>query len=224
MILLFYSKPKVKIYTTFIIIVSFTLLTLYPKVITLIMNRPIETPNITENQTQTHPTTTESGYEVNSIVSSVTDTENLSNIARSSMQNAALKIGINHPIFGVGLGEFGFNFSQYVSENSLRSHEVQVWLDNSNPTWPPVHSLYHRIIAEIGIPGAILYFAFIFTVCLKLLIKIIKSKNDILGILLLISYTSIIIGSLTIDTFLLTHFWLMTAIVTLYTQDKISIA
>ena len=64
-------------------------------------------------------TTTESGYEVNSIVSSVTDSENLSNIARSSMQNAALKMGINHPIFGVGLGEFGFNFPQYVSENSI---------------------------------------------------------------------------------------------------------
>ena len=221
LILLFYSNMKVKLYTTIIVCVSVILLLLYPKAFTLIMNsnNEVEINQPTENKA---PVSSE--YEVSSIVSSVTDSENLSNIARSSMQNAAIKIGIDNPIFGVGLGQFAFNFSDYISENSLRSHEVQVWLDESNPTWPPVHSLYHRIVAETGFVGLILYFLFFFIICLKLLIKIIKSKHDILGSLLLLSYCSIIIGSLTIDTFLLTHFWLMTPIVILYTNNKIKIS
>lgn len=221
LILLFYFNMKVKLYTTIIVCVSVILLLLYPKAFTLIMNSntKVEINQPTENKA---PVSSE--YEVSSIVSSVTDSENLSNIARSSMQNAAIKIAIDNPIFGVGLGQFAFNFSDYISENSLRSHEVQIWLDESNPTWPPVHSLYHRIVAEMGFVGLILYFLFFFIICLKLLIKIIKSKHDILGSLLLLSYCSIIIGSLTIDTFLLTHFWLMTPIIILYTNNKIKIS
>lgn len=221
LILLFYSNMKVKLYTTIIVCISVILLLLYPKAFALIIN---SNNKVEINQPNENKPPVSSEYEVGSIVSSVTDRENLSNIARSSMQNAAIKIGIDNPIFGVGLGQFAFNFSDYISENSLRSHEVQVWLDESNPTWPPVHSLYHRIVAEMGFVGLVLYFLFFFIICLKLLIKIIKSKQDILGSLLLLSYCSIIIGSLTIDTFLLTHFWLMTPIVILYTNNKIKIS
>lgn len=227
LILLFYSNIKIKLYTTIIVCISVLLLLLYPRIFTVIMNFNNSINNNNSNNInqsiETEPSNS-SEYKVGTIVSSVTDSENLSNIARSSMQNSAIKIAIDHPIFGVGVGEFAFNFSTYVDKDSLRSHEVQVWLDESNPTWPPVHSLYHRIAAEMGFVGLALYFIFFFTVCFKLLIKIIKSKYDILGSLLLLSYCSIIIGSLTIDTFLLTQFWLMTPIVILYTNEKIKIS
>lgn len=225
LIFIFYSNIRVKLYTFIIVAISILLLLLYPKIFTAIIDfNNIDNNNSNITQPVETPPSTSSEYEVGTIVSSVTDSENLSNIARSSMQNAAIRIAKDHPIFGVGLGEFAFNFSGYVDEDYLRSHEVQVWLDESNPTWPPVHSLYHRIAAEMGFVGLILYFLFFFTVCLKLLIKIIKSKNDIWGALLLLSYCSIIIGSLTIDTFLLTQFWLMTPIVILYTNKKIKIS
>lgn len=221
LILLFYKNIKFKIYTFIFVIICYCLLMIYPKALITIMDKNTKPQITTPSETPEKPSTE---YEVGSLVSSVTDNSNLSNIARSSMQNAAIKMAIDNPIFGVGLGEFGFNVSPYVDDKYLVSHEVQVWLDDNNPAWPPVHSLYHRVVSEMGFVGLIFYFVFIFIICLKLLIKIIKSKNDLFGIFLLISYSSIIIGSLTIDTLLLTHFWLMTAVVTVYNNNKLNVS
>ncbi|CUO42271.1 O-antigen ligase family protein [Clostridium disporicum] len=221
LVLLFYSNIRIKFITTLIIILFSLCLFTFPKLLgsikTSLSNR--DNPIITENSQNI----ASSEYDVGSIVSSVTDSNNLSNIARSTMQNAAFKIGIDNPIFGVGLGQFAFNFSPYIQEDSLRSNEVKIWLDNSISTWPPVHSLYHRLFAESGLVGLLLYVSFVFIVCLKLLIKLIKSKKDILGMLLLISYSSIVIGSLTVDTLLIGQFWIMTPILILYTSDKLMI-
>ena len=227
--LLFYKNIKAKIMTLSITIILGVSLVLYPtlidKVTTYCNNRtsvsesPTDEPEKTDNKNQSN---TSSQYNVSTIISSVADDNNLSNIARSAMQNSALKIGIDNPIFGVGIGQFAFNFSDYIKESDLRSHEVQVWLDNENPVWPPVHSLYHRFVSETGFIGALLYICFIFIICLKLFIKIIKEKKDTWGIFLLVSYASIAIGSLTIDTFLLTHFWLMSGIIVCYNKKQIN--
>lgn len=230
LVVLFYSNLKVKIYSIILVLALGLSLVIYPKMIANITNYSSRIHSEDLNGDSNINNESEIGkeieneYSVGSMVSSVSDQGNLSNMARFTMQNAALGIGKDNPIFGVGLGQFAFNFSSYVQEESLKSSEVRNWLDSNIDIWPPVHSLYHRLIAETGFVGLALYIAFIFIVCLKLLIKIIKDKKDIIGMLLLVSYCSIIISSMTIDTFLLTQFWLMTPIITLYTNRKIAIS
>ena len=79
-----------------------------------------------------------------------------------------------------------------------------------------------KSLKQMSLIGALLYICFIFIICLKLFIKIIKEKKDTWGIFLLVSYASIAIGSLTIDTFLLTHFWLMSGIIVCYNKKQIN--
>lgn len=224
LIIFLYKNVRTKILSSLTLIIMTIFLFNFSSLMDLIINRPITE----ENTTIETPSNTVNNYEVGGLISSISDNTIDSNIARSSMQKAALNIGIDNPIIGVGLGQFGFYINDYIPEGAKEnSYEVRNWIDTTVSVWPPVHSLYHRIFAEEGTIGLILYFAFIVTVCLKIFIKIIINRNDktkcLLGIILLSSYSSILVGGLTLDQFVIPQFWIMSALCILYNNDLLHI-
>lgn len=223
LIVLFYKNVRVKILSSLTLIIMTLFLFNFSSLMDLIINRPMSQ----ENTNIETPSNTVDKYEVGGLISSISDNTIDSNIARSSMQKAAFNIGMDNPVIGVGLGQFGFYVNDYLPEGAKEnSYEVRNWIDTTVSVWPPVHSIYHRIFAEEGLIGLILYFAFIVTVCLRLFIKIIVSRNNkikcLIGIILLSSYSSILVGGLTLDQFVIPQFWIMSALCILYNSDLLS--
>lgn len=159
---------------------------------------------------------------VTGLQNSLSDSGNMSNVARLGMMRAALNVGKDNPIFGVGIGQFGFYASQYVDEKALTSNEVQNWVNPKLETnfWPPCFSLYNRIIAEQGVIGILLWLN-IGIYCLYRLIRRVYSKrNDFLGIALLMSFIGIAICSLNADTFAYISLWILMPLIDKYTSEK----
>ena len=97
---------------------------------------------------------------VGDVVQSLNSKTNHSNIARVGLQKSAVKMGISHPIFGVGLGQFGFYADEYIDESTRISNEIQNWMNpESVDYWPPAFALIPRIIGEQGIVG-VSFFSF----------------------------------------------------------------
>ncbi len=99
----------------------------------------------------------------------------ISNQTRTEMQKIGFEIGMDNPVFGVGLGQFGFNFSKYVKDDLKNNPEIKTYLNEKDKFWPPTHGLFSRLFAETGFVGLILWFflwGYVFIKTLKLL------KND----------------------------------------------
>jgi len=78
---------------------------------------------------------------------------------RFGMSSAGVSMGQQHPLVGVGLGQFGFHVYNYVPLWGLNS-ETLGWLSNDTKGWPSTSNLYTRLLAEIGGPGVAAYMAF----------------------------------------------------------------
>lgn len=98
--------------------------------------------------------------DVAAVYESLFSDDNLSNVARYGSQVAAWNMFLDHPFFGVGYGMYGFYASQYYPAESWRSVEIVMWAtDGDGWPWPPVHSLYARILSELGGVGLLVYLA-----------------------------------------------------------------
>jgi hypothetical protein len=78
---------------------------------------------------------------------------------RFGMSSAGVSMGQEHPLVGVGLGQFGFNVYNYIPLWGLNS-ETLGWLSNDTKGWPSTSNLYTRLLAEIGGPGFAAYVVF----------------------------------------------------------------
>lgn len=96
--------------------------------------------------------------DVAEVYESLLSDNNLSNVARYGSQLAAWNIFLEHPILGVGYGMYGFYAPDYYPEEAWRSVEISMWATNgSGWPWPPAHSLYARVLAELGGLGLLVY-------------------------------------------------------------------
>lgn len=136
-----------------------------------------------------------------------------SNIARFGSQVAALKIGVDHPFFGIGLGQYGFYLLKYVPEWALSDREIKIWLaDVGGTPWPPVHSLYARIIGELGFVGLILWFLMWFSFFINTY-KIFRIKSlmqkgiDYISLSIMISAIGMFMAGFSSDSFRLFGYW-----------------
>lgn len=159
---------------------------------------------------------------VKSLVSSLTDPNNMSNVARLGLQESAVKIGKNNPIVGVGIGQYGFYAPKYLSKKALTSHEVQYWIDPKiKESWPPAFSLYPRILAEQGIVGIILWGAFLLYILIRAISALKKKDNDIIGIALIVSFIGILISWFNADSFGQVQFWILLPFIINYNNELI---
>ncbi len=98
--------------------------------------------------------------DVAEVYESLLSDNNLSNVARYGAQIAAWNIFLDHPLLGVGYGMYGFYAPDYYPEEAWRSVEISMWATNGTGwPWPPAHSLYARVLAELGGIGLLVYVA-----------------------------------------------------------------
>nr|WP_072060827.1 O-antigen ligase family protein [Clostridium novyi] len=155
-------------------------------------------------------TNAKNGINVVKVVQSLRDRDNLSNIARYGSQKASLNMGLHNPIFGVGLGQYGFYMPKYIDEEYYnKSWEIREWVNpQENTPWPPVHSLYLRIIGELGIVGFIIWI-YLCGYILKNLYKIYKNSNETLLLALFVSYVGTLLSFFNIDSFRFLPMWII---------------
>jgi len=153
------------------------------------------------------------GSTINLIVDRVGQVFNISdvsNLTRLYTYEAAIKMAIDYPIIGVGIGNFGFYYYDY---RPSRAHDEQFY-------WPVSNNLFLRVLSEMGISGLMLLALILFFLYQDAKLNIRMTKNDTywnsISIGLLASTIGILIHFLTIDTFSFSHFWfLIAAIVSL---------
>lgn len=94
--------------------------------------------------------------------------ENVSNVTRYASVRAGLKMFGEHPILGVGLGQYGFNYPRVVQAEDFRSWEVRNYAVSSpGTTWPPGFSLHVRMLAETGVLGYLVFLAMIIPIMIR---------------------------------------------------------
>ncbi|MFC0904977.1 O-antigen ligase family protein [Clostridium sp. MT-14] len=155
--------------------------------------------------------------DITGVYTSLTDSDNMSNIARYGSQRAAFKMGIGHPIFGVGLGQYGFNMPNYVDDDAMQSTEILTWMDSSEQTpWAPVHGLFARIFGELGFVELFLWLYCWLYLLYKLFQKYKLNKKLKKQTTTLIALISSIIGLLLVgfdlDTFRYFGYWILLGI------------
>lgn len=152
---------------------------------------------------------------VGDVVQSLNSKTNHSNIARVGLQKSAVKMGISHPIFGVGLGQFGFYADEYIDESTRISNEIQNWMNpESVDYWPPAFALIPRIIGEQGIVGVSLFIGFILVTIFKFVFKYMKEKENTLEIFMAVSLVGVVVSTFNADTYALPHMWILFGIIT----------
>lgn len=137
-----------------------------------------------------------------------------SNIGRMGSQVSAIKMGLSHPLAGVGLGQYGFDMPDYLPAWALDNQAINLWASSSSDTpWAPVHSLYARILAETGFVGLFLWLS----VWISVLISVwkryrklhqIEQQNSILALSLLISILGLMCNGLVMDSLRKLSYWI----------------
>jgi O-antigen ligase len=92
------------------------------------------------------------------------------NLGRQRLWMAAGKMLKEHPIFGVGSGNFIVNFNDYVK----RFPELQI----VEPEPIPPHNDYIKMFAELGVVGGVLFIL----LCLEILRKLYSVRNKCTGL------------------------------------------
>lgn len=162
-------------------------------------------------------------FSITTVFTSLTSSNNVSNLARIGSQLTAFRIGAENPAFGVGLGEYGFHMRSHVPIWAQASSEIQKWMSIEEGTrWPPVHSLYARLAAETGLPGLALWTS-LWLVLLAGCYRTYRRRSralgcqDVLGLALMVSMVGAMLSQLNIDSFRIFGYWLTLALGWAYT-------
>ena len=157
---------------------------------------------------------------VGDVVQSLNSKTNHSNIARLGLQKSAINMGMDNPIIGIGLGQFGFYADQYIEEDARISFEIQRW---TNPEevdfWPPAFALIPRIVAEQGFVGAAIFIAFLLVTMIKFFVKYVKANENTMEILTMVSLIGVIVSTFNADTYGLPKLWILLGII-IYLSNK----
>lgn len=149
-----------------------------------------------------------------SVFSSLLDRDNMSNIGRVGSQLAAYRMATDHPVFGVGLGQYGFHMGAYVPLWAKVSPEIQEWMSITSGTrWAPVHSTYARAAAESGVVGLGIWLAIwltLLTGCWRRFRRLCQTtgRQDTLGLALIVSIVGVVLSGNNLDSFRFFGYWI----------------
>lgn len=139
--------------------------------------------------------------------------ENTSNITRLASIRIGMQLFSEHPFLGVGLGQYGFYYPEYVEAADLRSYEVREFMIiDPEDLWPPTYSLHVRMLAELGVAGYAVWLGMI----LMLLIRALRraTNETMVGRLYLASAMTLIgwlLLGISIDSFRFFGGWIAVA-------------
>lgn len=130
--------------------------------------------------------------------------------ARAAYNFGALGAYEQSPVTGVGLGASGFYIYDYLPDWAMTTvPEIARQLSPENRLYPNPKNMYLRLLAETGLAGFILFFAFLFSV-LGDALQVLPSKmtiNRYLGIAGLFSWIAIALYNATQDSFATPNIW-----------------
>lgn len=143
-------------------------------------------------------------------------TKNVSNKSRFGIQYSSMVVFFENPVSGVGFGQQAFEgHFHYPGWSKRNNWEFElIYLNSKDPSFPPGYNMYTRLLAETGLIGIIIYLALL-CYCVKNSLLLLKSNNEtihILGLILLISFTGLILNGFQGDTFRLYGFWFCLAL------------
>lgn len=117
--------------------------------------------------------------------------DNTSNAARYAASYSSLMLWWNNNIlFGIGLGQTGFNSIQYLPDWGFISGDVHDTVNEKR--WPPIHNMLVRMLVEVGLIGFTLFLS-IYMYILRQTYKIVSYKYmknfevDLLGYAVIVS-------------------------------------
>ncbi|MBP2651499.1 MAG: hypothetical protein H6Q74_2324 [Firmicutes bacterium] len=166
---------------------------------------------------------------INTILS-LLDSDNSSNIARYGSQVTAIRMVLDYPIVGVGLGQFGFYMADYVPSWACYNPEIISYLANIEGThWPTVHSLYPRIAAELGFPGLFIWlimWANLISGCIRRYYINLKigHQTDAMGLTIILSISGVVFSGWNYDSIRFFGYWLMLGFGMYYINSKTEIS
>jgi O-Antigen ligase len=143
------------------------------------------------------------------------DSYKSSNDCRFGMQIAGFKMGLDNPVFGVGLGQYGFHVSKYIPKFAKKNEEIQSYLEKNTNQWPPAHGLYARLFAEGGIFALILWLFLWGHICFLLLKRYFSYSGvaDNLNIIVIITAISgFFLLGFNSDSFRFMGYWIILAL------------
>jgi O-antigen ligase len=85
--------------------------------------------------------------------------EDVSTTSRLALLSAQMAIFQQNPLFGVGLGQFGFQAEKLLPSWAWESYEVLNWFEKIGEL-PPSFNVFGRVGAELGLVGLAIWFGF----------------------------------------------------------------
>ena len=144
--------------------------------------------------------TTPSQWEANNLISNTT---------RAAGMQAALDMGRTR-LMGVGPGAYPFYYALYVPDWALWNPEVAEYLDGRSVQLPNPKGLLPRILAELGIMPTLIYLAFAVVMLKRCACATRRSHiHPDLGAIGLLALTSVFISSISTDTFIFCHYYVV---------------
>jgi len=137
--------------------------------------------------------------------------------ARAAYTFGALGAYEHSPLTGVGLGVSGLYIYDNLPDWAMTTvPEIARQLSPENRLYPTPKNMYARLLAETGLFGFILYFAFLFSVLGDSLMGLQSRKHFVryLGIAGLFSLIAIALYNNTQDSFATPNIWLIPGVVT----------
>ena len=97
--------------------------------------------------------------------------ENVSNVTRLAAIRSGVSMFRDQPLFGVGLGQYGFNYPAHLDAEDFRSWEVRLYVADAEDLWPPAYSIHVRLLAETGVVGYAIWLALILPLLARSLMR-----------------------------------------------------
>lgn len=150
--------------------------------------------------------------ELNSNFASLLDKTNNSNITRFNSQRVAIDIGVRNPLFGIGLGQYGFYFKSLITNYFVNNELYDVL---TLKIWPSTHNIHLRILCEMGFSGLVIWI-YLWMNLIKSVIKKLNQKPNVIGIILIVSILGVLLSGFNKDNFSYFEYWITIAICYVY--------
>jgi hypothetical protein len=148
-----------------------------------------------------------------SVYSAAPGTRTESNIGRTVGMLSATKLWSQHPLFGLGLGQYGFHFRAEVPSWGLQSWEVSRYFKSAQfdmigaTGLPPSYSIFSRLGTELGIIG---FLAWVLPAVYAMRRALIRAPGP-LTTLMICAFAAQIWTGLSLDSFRNVYYWLWLA-------------